>query len=275
MKTQQPENMQPDRDEVITSISDVETVEPKPGVSRQTLVGDFNTARDLMTGIVTIQPETLLEYHTHPCSESITVLDGEFEIAAEGRVYRLGPLDNIVIPRWLPHEARNPDSSNVARLHVALAMSVPQRDPVSHTFQRTEMPNDSTGTPGFERVTRFALAERSGSIGPGTEVINFFNASLMPGIEMSGGFGRFSKGGRLPDHLHDFDESICIIRGNATCLVEGRRYTLSDCQTAMVPRGRVHHFVNEEEDKMDMIWVYAGPMPERIIVEPSFRRECE
>ena len=35
----------------------------------------------------------------------------------------------------------------------------------------------------------------------------------------------------------------------------------------MVPRGRVHYFVIESPDTMDMIWVYAGPMPERIVVD--------
>ena len=90
---------------------------------------------------------------------------------------------------------------------------------------------------------------------------------------MSGGFARFDPGGRLPDHLHDFDESICIIRGDAHCLVEGRQYSLSNSATAMVPRGRVHYFINESEHQMEMIWVYAGQMPERIIIAPGFVRE--
>ena len=109
-------------------------------------------------------------------------------------------------------------------------------------------------------------------VGPAAEFIDYFNATLLPGIEMSGGFARFEPGGRLPDHLHDFDESICIIRGDANCLVEGRQYSLNDCATAMVPRGRVHYFINESESQMDMIWVYAGPMPERIVIAPGFVR---
>ncbi len=44
---------------------------------------------------------------------------------------------------------------------------------------------------------------------------------------MSGGYGLFQPGGRLPAHVHDFDESICIIDGEATCVVEGRRHTMS------------------------------------------------
>ncbi|MEO2016356.1 MAG: aldolase/citrate lyase family protein [Fuerstiella sp.] len=267
------ESTTPDRDEVTTCLGDGEAVELEPGVVMDALVGDFNTARGLTTGIVTMQPESMLNYHTHPCGESVTVLEGEVEISVEGRTYRLGPLDNITIPRWLPHQARNPDPGKVSRLHVALAMSVPERELVTRTFDRADMPSDSNGTPGFERVTRFSSADRVQGVGPGAEFIDYFNASLMPGIEMSGGFARFEPGGRLLDHLHDFDESICIIRGDARCLVEGRQYSLSSCATAMVPRGRVHHFINESPDQMHMIWVYAGPMPERIMIAPGFVRE--
>jgi len=87
------------------------------------------------------------------------------------------------------------------------------------------------------------------------------------GIEMSGGYGVFAPGGRLPAHIHDFDESICIVQGDATCVVEGRRYTMSGCATALQPRGRVHYFINDSNGPMAMIWVYAGPKPERLVVD--------
>ncbi|MCY2936667.1 MAG: aldolase/citrate lyase family protein [Planctomycetota bacterium] len=269
---QPPESMAPDRQEVITTRENCVRIEIETGVVMEAMVGHFNTARGLTTGIVTIQPLSMLPYHTHPCSESITVLDGEAEISVEGRVYRLGPLDNITIPRWLPHKAFNPNSANAARLHVALAMSQPERELVSRPFAHKQMTAESGGMPGFERVTRFLTADRVRGVGPGAEFIDYFNASLIPGIEMSGGFARFGPGGRLPDHIHDFDESICIIQGDASCLVEEHKYSLGDCATAMVPRGRVHYFVNESASHMEMIWVYAGPMPERIVIAPGFKR---
>ncbi len=266
-------HMQPDRDEVMTTLDDSKPVELAAGVSFRPLAGGFNLTRKLTTGVAVLEPRAFLSYHRHPCSESITVLEGDVEVAVEGRQYRLGPLDNIVIPRWLPHATRNVDADRPARLHNAFGMSIPERESVSHEFKRTEMPPDSIGLPGAERVNRFEFAERSFGVGTGVECIDFFNADLIPGVEMSGGFARFDAGARLPDHLHDFDESICIIRGDADCLVEGRQYALSNCATAMVPRGRVHYFINESEDQMDMIWVYAGPMPERIIIAPGFVRE--
>lgn len=269
-----PKGMTPDRDEVITTCGQGESVELEPGVMLEVLVGKFNTARGMTTGIVTMRPKALLDYHAHPCGESITVLDGQAEVSVDGRTYRLGPLDNITIPRWLPHQTRNPDSGTVVRLHVALAMCPPERELVSRKFDRTELPMESNGMPGCERVTRFWRTERMQGVGPGAEFIDYFNDSLVPGIGMSGGFARFAPGGRLPDHLHDFDESICIIRGEANCLVDGRQYSLSDGATAMVPRGRVHYFINNSSDQMEMIWVYAGPMPERIVIAAGFMRDA-
>jgi 2-dehydro-3-deoxyglucarate aldolase/4-hydroxy-2-oxoheptanedioate aldolase len=268
-----PERLRPDRDAVVTAPADVNPIELEPGVEFRPLAGQQQGARGLTTGIVTLSPAAGLSRHLHPCSESITVLEGELEMTVEGRVYRLRPLDNITIPRWFPHAARNPDKSLPTRLHIALATAAPERTLVSREFPLENMPDDSTGRAGAERVTRFAEAVRVKGVGPGAEFVDYFNAHLIPGLEMSGGFARFQPGGRLPAHVHDFDESICITAGTAACLVEGQRRLLQGCATAMVPRGRAHFFRNDSAAEMDMIWVYAGPLPERIVVAESCAAE--
>ncbi|MFM7164828.1 MAG: aldolase/citrate lyase family protein [Planctomycetaceae bacterium] len=265
--TTRPAEMLPDRAAVIADPAAGFDLELQAGVGVRPLVGAHNSARRLTTSLVTLQPAASLDYHTHPFSESITVLSGQLEMLVEGRVYKLGPLDNITIPRWLPHAAHNPDSSTPARLHTAMASDTPARTLVSQSFTEVEMPADSTGLPGAERVTRIRTAVRVQGVGPNAAFIDHFNADLLPGLEMSGGYAWFLPGGRLPAHLHDFDESICIIEGQATCLVEGQSHQLQNCQTAMVPRGRVHYFRNDSDMPMAMLWVYAGPRPERILVE--------
>ncbi|MEO8428647.1 MAG: aldolase/citrate lyase family protein [Verrucomicrobiota bacterium] len=261
-----PESLRPDRPEVLSEAGAKSMAELAPGVQVDTLVGAHNEARNFMTGLVAFKPGARLEYHTHPVSESITVLSGTAVVAVEGREYALGPLDNIVIPRKFPHATRNPSSSEHTILHAAMASASPTRELVSASFDRREMPNETAGVPGRERVTRFNAAPRF-EAGPGATCIDYFNQDLMPGIEMSGGYGRFQPGGRLPAHFHDFDESVCIIQGTATCVVEGRRYQMANCCTALQPRGRVHYFINDTEEPMAMIWVYSGPVPERVIVD--------
>lgn len=260
-----PESFRPDRLEVINRAGRHPPIELAPGVILDCLVGKLCGARNLTTGLVHFQAAAELGYHVHRVSESITVLSGQVVARVEGRAYLLGPLDNIVIPRGLTHGVINPSHSETASLHVALASHEPVRDWTSTEFGTTIMPKDSRGVAGKERVTHFQTAERIDA-GPGASFIDHFNSRLMPGLEMSGGYGLFGPGGRLPAHIHDFDESICIIQGTATCVVEGRRYQMTDRATALQPRGRVHYFINESSHPMAMLWVYAGSMPERILV---------
>jgi len=263
-----PESLRPDRREVMNEPGTRAPIELAPGVSLDCLVGAHNGARNLTTGLVTFTPGSRLPYHTHPVSESITVISGSAVVSVEGREYSLGLLDTIVIPRCIAHSAWNGSAKESGVVHVALASHSPARDLVATPFETRKMPEESTGLPNKERVTRFAIAKRSAA-GPGTSSIDHFNKDLMPGIEMSGGYGSFQPGGRLPAHFHDFDESICIIEGTATCVVEGRRYEQSDKSTALQPRGRVHYFINESQQPMAMLWVYAGPVPERVLVDES------
>lgn len=263
-----PESMRPDRSEVMNAVGSGPRTEIAPGVSFECLVGSHNQAKRLTTGLVTFAPGAVLPYHSHTFTESITLLSGSMTVEVEGRCYALNRLDNVVIPAGLAHTARNTSATEPAVLQIAMATAPPSRTLVEKFFSRRMAADDSTGQPGAERVNRFATAKR-GAAGPNTEFIDCFNDELMPGLEMSGGYGLFHPGGRLPAHLHDFDESICIISGEATCVVEGRRYSMSDCATALQPRGRVHYFINESSSPMEMLWVYAGPKPERIIVDEA------
>ncbi|HZZ42961.1 MAG TPA: aldolase/citrate lyase family protein [Tepidisphaeraceae bacterium] len=265
-----PESFRPDRPEVMNDIGSGRKIEIDRGVSFECLVGSHNQAKNLTTGIVTFSPGAQLANHRHTFTESVTLLEGSATIEIEGRRYSLSPLDNVVIPPGLAHLVRNASSSQPALFHIAMPTDTPTRELVEKFFPKKSLPDDSTGPnkPGLERLNRFKSAHRF-EAGAGATFIDFFNENLTPGVEMSGGYGLFQPGGRLPAHIHDFDESICIIQGSATCIVEGRRYTMSDYSTALQPRGRVHYFINDSSAPMAMLWVYAGPKPERLVVAES------
>jgi 2-keto-3-deoxy-L-rhamnonate aldolase RhmA/quercetin dioxygenase-like cupin family protein len=265
-----PAHMRPDRPEVMNRVEEATTVEIERGIVFRPLVGKHNQARNLTTGIVTFAPEAVLPYHTHPFSESVTLLQGQATMEVEGRCYRLRPLDNVTIPRGVAHSVVNTSPGQPAVLHIAMASDTPSRTLVRPTWNRAPMQEDAAGDPGAERVNRNGRTTRY-ELAPRALFQDFFNRELgCP--DMSGGYGVFQPGARLPCHLHDFDESICIVEGTATCVVEGRRYSLSGNGTALVPRGRCHYFINESQAPMAMIWVYAGPMPERLLMS---ERLCE
>ena len=241
-------SFQPDRFESVNKIGQGDIVELAPGIICEALVGKHNNAVELYTAIVTFgKGDTVLPLHTHPHSESITLISGTACVEVEDRRYILKPLDNITIPPGYVHNVKNISMDSSAIFHIAMPTVFPHRDQaeilnVVYVVYK-EVPNDFSGHAGPERVTRHLSARRYPS-GPNTEFIDFFNDNLIPGIGMSGGYGLFYKDGRLPAHLHDFDESICIVGGEAICLVEGRQYIMSDLTTALQPRGRVHYFTN-------------------------------
>jgi 2-keto-3-deoxy-L-rhamnonate aldolase RhmA/quercetin dioxygenase-like cupin family protein len=263
-----PESFRPDRPEVMNDLGHGRKIEIQPGVVFECLVGAHNQSRNLTTGVVTVSPSVQLSYHTHPTTESITLLEGSGAVEVEGRRYRVAPLDNVVVPPGVAHSVMNTAKNRDARFHIAFPTDAVVRELVEPALKIELMSDDSCGpgVAGLERVNRHASSQRVDG-GVGVTFIDYFNQELMPGIEMSGGYGLFQPRGRLPAHIHDFDESICIIDGSATCIVEGRRHTMSGCSTALVPRGRVHYFINERQQPMAMVWVYAGPSPERIVVD--------
>jgi mannose-6-phosphate isomerase-like protein (cupin superfamily) len=115
---------------------------------------------------------------------------------------------------------------------------------------------------------RFTEAELY-ELSEGAMFVDLF-ASRLGSVGICGGYGRFIPGSSLPCHIHRFDESISIVEGEATCLVQGRRYQLSNNDTAFVPQGHPHRFLNLSTTKMAMIWVYAGNEPERTLVSSEY-----
>lgn len=262
-----PEPGPHDRVEAIRRVGDSTPESPWPGVELRPLVGADNQARDLFTGLVTIAPGGEWPYRTRPCGEAVTVLSGEAFVDVEGRRHRLRTLDNLFVPRGLSRRVINASDRDPITLHVALNDEVPVERASLGIFPVSVAPEGSKGVEGAERICRNAREDQF-ELNSGALFQDYFNASLgARGI--CGGYGRFQPGSRLPCHRHDFDESITIIEGTATCVVEGRRHELSGNATALVPRGRCHYFINESNAPMAMIWVYAGDMPDRIVMDES------
>lgn len=238
-----------------------------PGVVLRPLVGAHNHAHQLFTSLVTIDPGAGIPYITRPCCAAVTLLEGEVVVEVEGRRYRLRPLDCITIPAGIARRTLNVTDRH-ALLHVALATDTPTLVVVNETFTETTESDSSPGRDGRERITR-GTPEGRFALAPKAMFQDYFNLELgSRGI--CGGYGLFEPGARLPCHRHDFDESISIVQGRATCVVEGRRYELSDNDMALVPRGRCHYFINQSDQPMGMIWVYAGDMPDRIVMDESY-----
>jgi len=260
--------MSPVRQESIQSVGTAKVSVPAPGVELRMLAGSHNGARNLFTGLITLAPGASYPYYVRPFSEALILLDGDGAVDIEDRQYRLRTLDSINITPRQPRRLANLSAGRPAVFHVSLASAAPDQTWVNARFTPVEQPRTTTGRAGSERICRNDPAARF-ELAPRALFQDLFSAELgARGI--CGGYGVFEPGARLPCHRHEFDESITIVQGVATCVVEGRRHDLSGNSTALVPEGRCHYFINLTLEAMTMIWVYAGDRPDRIVVDETF-----
>ena len=239
-----------------------------PGVELRPLVGVHNGVRDFFTGLLTIGPGGSYPLYTRSVSEALILLEGDGAVDVEDRRYRLGPLDAIHVAASLPRRLVNLSTSRHALFHVALANGTPDQTWVNGRFNPDEQPAGTLGREGAERICRASSTARF-DLAPGAIFQDLYNADL-ESRGICGGYGVFDPGARLPCHRHEFDESITIIRGTATCIVEGRTHVLWGNATALVPQGSCHYFINLTREPMAMIWVYAGGRPDRIVMDETF-----
>lgn len=239
-----------------------------PGVVGREFCSDRCETRGLSTGTLAFAPRAELGYHTHPFSEAFTLLDGELIVAVEGRHYRMRALDSIHFPAAVAHKITNVSASARAVAHWAFANATPSFDFVRTEFARRDREGGLPAKDDPEHLSRFDHAEVY-ALAEGTEFRDLF-AGRFGAKGICGGYGEFAPGTGLPCHLHQFDESITIVKGRATCQVAGRAYSLADYDTAMVPTGLPHRFLNEGSVPMAMVWVYAGDEPERTLVDPGY-----
>jgi quercetin dioxygenase-like cupin family protein len=220
------------------------------------------------TGTATLEPCGVLQYHRHGFSEAIVILSGVARVAVEGRSYHLEPFDCVHVPKDVAHEIRNVSSDSPLVMLWAFASAEPSHQSVEQAFAVIDRGLSIDTLPEPETVVRSTNAERY-ELSAGAEFCDLF-AKRLGSVGICGGYGRFQPGASLPCHIHKFDESITIVEGEATCLVQGRHYRLCDYSTAFVPEGRPHRFLNQSKATMAMVWVYAGSEPERTLVDAAY-----
>ena len=238
------------------------------GIKLRTFVSSECGAINLYTGSATFEPGAALPFHTHKVSEALVVLDGRATVLVEDRTYFLGPLDCINLPAHVAHSVRNDNPSNQLVGHSTFAEAQPTR---VFTPDNDYAEKSSTKDAGFvnpEKLRRFDLCEKY-ILSDGAVFCDLF-AKRFGALGICGGYGLFGPGASLPCHTHHYDESITIVSGEALCQVQGKQYVLSALDTAFVPEGRPHRFINASEKPMAMIWVYAGDEPDRTLVEPGY-----
>ena len=226
------------------------------GVELREFVSARCHAHRISSGTATFQPGARLPWHKHAFSEAVTILAGEASCSVEGRTYRLRRFDCIHTPAGNAHETRNASLENPLIALWVFATGSPTRELVRNVFPSEDrgFGRPKQGDP--EHIVRFGEASKY-ELSSGTRFCDLF-ARRSGAVGIQGGYGEFDPGSSLSYRVHDHDECITIVTGEAVCDVAGRRHCLSSCDSLFVPRGCQHRFFNESEVPMAMIWARAA-----------------
>jgi mannose-6-phosphate isomerase-like protein (cupin superfamily) len=257
-----------DRRESIQRSADAKVTVIVPGVELCPLVSAQTGARDLFTALLTLGAKASYPLYTRPFSEAIVLIEGEASVDVEERSYRLKLFDAMTVSPRVPRRVVNLSAIRPTVLHIALASSTPDQTWVNGRYVTAEQPTNATGQPGIESLIRNSKTAGF-ELSPSARFQDLFGGDRC-GHGIYGGYGLFEPGARLPCHRHEFDESITIVQGTATCIVDGRRYDLAGNTAAFIPQGRCHYFINLTLEPMAMIWVCAGDTSERIVVDEAY-----
>ncbi|MCS0504530.1 cupin domain-containing protein [Ancylobacter mangrovi] len=99
---------------------------------------------------------------------------------------------------------------------------------------------------------------------------------VTPGIgaeSLINGITIFAPGAAVPFHLHNCEESVMVLAGDALVIIDGVEHRLKPMDTAWVPANLPHRFINASStEEMRIFWTYADAHATRTIVETGETR---
>jgi len=81
------------------------------------------------------------------------------------------------------------------------------------------------------------------------------------------GITEFQPGANLALHIHNCEEQVTILEGEATALIDGVSYKLTAPDTTFISQGLPHRFINTSNRTMKILWVYTTTQVTRTFVE--------
>ena len=111
------------------------------------------------------------------------------------------------------------------------------------------------------RITQVKSIDR----GPGVKGMPLVTSEI-GAQRISTGITEFEDGAEIALHYHNCEEQILIIEGNATAEINGVYHSLSTFDSAFVPEGTPHRFMNRSGKMMKFLWIYGSADVKRTLV---------
>lgn len=76
-------------------------------------------------------------------------------------------------------------------------------------------------------------------------------------MSMINGITAFDPGAAIGLHMHNCEESVMVIEGEAIAEIDGVEHHLKTNDTTWIPANVPHRFINASDKLMRIFWVYA------------------
>jgi mannose-6-phosphate isomerase-like protein (cupin superfamily) len=182
------------------------------------------------------------------CDEVLYVLEGEGTLFLDGWPFRVGPETGIYVRPGVCLTLENPASTPLT----LVSSRCPDPGPEPNLAPPCTAP--PPGTPAFSPVPLVRLWEReAGSAGDrwyrvlvddklGSAQVTQFVGAIPPG--------------RAPDHFHEYEEVLCILKGSGQLWVGRSRAPVGPGSCIFLPRGQVHCVENTGRDELRLLGVF-------------------
>jgi len=94
-----------------------------PGTAALRLVTSKHGATSMTAGVATFEPGARIVLHTHPCEESVIIIEGNAVAYAAGQRFDLNKYDTTIMPPGVEHYFANESDKPMT-----IAYFYPQRD---------------------------------------------------------------------------------------------------------------------------------------------------
>jgi mannose-6-phosphate isomerase-like protein (cupin superfamily) len=207
-------------------------------------IGRSSGAEAISLRILEFGPGTSPGLRNRECDEVLYVLEGECTVFVDGNTYEVGPESGVYLRPGQIMSVQNPGTDAVRFVssqcpEEALSGTV---DASLHHVARPDVPpivrlSDRRALPTADRWYRVLVDDEIGS-----EQVTQFVGSIPPG--------------RAPDHFHEYEEVLFILRGEGRMWAGETNTPIAPGSCIYLPKRQLHCVENTGEGELRLLGVF-------------------
>src|SRR5690242_6982753 len=209
---------------------------------------DKSTGADAISlRILEFEPGVSPVLQNHDCDEVLYVLDGSCTVVVDGNPYQVGPETGIYVR---PGQTFSVENSGPDVVRFVSALSPAPQTNVREQVAPIVKLSDRRALPTADRWYRVLVDQEVGS-----EQVTQFVGSIPPG--------------RAPDHFHEYEEVLFILRGEGRMWAGESNTPIGPGSCIYLPRRQVHCVENTGTGELRLLGVFYPAGSPAVRYEPQ------